>query len=216
MTAKCVLCFKPYRGAAICTSCERSFEKVIAEIPALSDELETTITRQTAMSTKNGSRSTETALAFNPTASTIAEELKATLVGWVRDLEPILDDQPANDIPSMGRWLLWKLPLIRQHLAVEQLVDEITYATRQAWKAVDRPKDRSKVFIADCLDESCAGGLTAMFPTAAYVEADPETHARIVCSGCEVLFTSIEWISVGKRLLARSEILRVRALEVAS
>lgn len=222
---RCVVCFKPFRNGPLCGGCEKAFERTIAEIPALSDELDTTITRQSALGSRNGSRATETPVAFNVRASIVAEELKATLVGWMRDLGPerrsvggpvcslcthdscgsfIQDMWPADSIASIGRFLLWKLPDIRQHPAVDQMIDEITYACRAAWRAVDRPKDRSKVKVDDCLEVSCLGELYAVFPIEDYDPDDESTHAKMTCSECQVTYAAEMWMHVGKRLLARS------------
>lgn len=201
---RCVLCGKPFRDAQICGGCERGFERTVAEIPALSDELDLTITRQTAIGSRNGSRATETPLAFNLLASTVAEELKATLVGWVRDLEPNLTEQPADSVASIGRWLLYRMPAVRQHDAVEQLVDEITYAVRAAWRAVDRPPNRSRVKVDDCLEIACLGELYAVFPIADYDPDDETTHAKMTCDACQITYPAMEWVSVGRKLLARA------------
>lgn len=201
MSAKCSICRRPVNGAAICVACERAFERTVAEIPALADELDLTITRQTAMGSRNGSRATETSVAFNVQASVVADNLRLTIAAWARDFE---DDSPNDDIATIGRFLLWKLSEIRQSQTVDQLVDEITYACRAAWRAVDRPANRSRIYVAECLELACCGDLIATIPTVDYDPTDETTHARITCSECQISFGAESWMHVGRRLLARA------------
>lgn len=215
MKPRCVSCGKPYRDARLCDSCGRKLERIIAGIPALAeetglaDELNTAISRQTAMGSNNGgSRSTESAVAFNTDASHAAQALRVTLVHWMCKLEPNLERQArvnlteptVEDIARIGRWLLFNLDLICQHDEAAAISDEITYAVSDCWRAVDRPANRSRILIGACLDVSCDGELYATFPTVDYDPLDERTHAKITCDDCAIFYSSEQWISVGRRL----------------
>ena len=63
-------------------------------------------------------------------------------------------------------------------------------AVDQARKAVDRPKNRSRVFVGLCLEDDCAGELWARFPLADYDANDPSTHAAIVSTSACFRLTS--------------------------
>lgn len=206
MTAnRCAVCAKPVNGASICRSDEERLERALGQIPALDDELQLTITRQTSMGGRNGSRSTSKPLPVNLDASEVADNLKATLVGWVRELEPDPLFQPRNTLTGISRWLMCHLGAIRVHVAAGVMYDEITYATAAAWRAIDRPPHRSRVHVSACLDVSCDGDLKAYFPTADYDEADESTHAKITCSGCTVSYPAAGWMNLGTRILHATE-----------
>lgn len=206
MNVACVVCGAPAHDVNLCARCESRLVRAVAEIPALADELETTITRQTAQGPQEGGRSAEKPLPVNLTASYVADDLKATLVAWVRDLEPNVTYQPRDDLAAIGRWLLSHMDAIRSHKAVDELHDEISYAVREAWRAVDRPANRSKVLVAGCLDVSCDGSLWALIPTADYDSKDASTHAKIQCDECGITYAAEGWMHLGKRLLAAKRV----------
>lgn len=225
---RCVVCTRPVNGANLCIRCEAALDIALGQVPALIEQLELTVTRQAAISTRNGSRSTEKPLAYNWSASHDLADMKITFVGWIRDLGPEIrivggpvcvfcahesckpyrqeiwpDDNPI----SMSRFLMRKTPQIRLHPAADAIHDELIYCIKQAWRAIDRPANRSRVFIAGCLEVSCDGELHANVPTADYQAGDPATHARITCTICDVIYPAETWMMVGKR---------IRALKVAS
>lgn len=199
---KCVVCQRPISGAALCVRCETALTVALGQVAALADELDLTVTRQTAMGVRNGSRSSEKPLPVNLNASEVADNLKATLVGWVRDLEPNLALQPRDDLTAISRWLMCRMDEIRVHKAAGEIHDEITYAIREAWKAIDRPANRSKVRVSACLDVSCDGSLWCRIPAADYVADDPSTHALISCDECEETYAAEQWLHLGRRVLA--------------
>jgi hypothetical protein len=139
----------PTKDATLCHKCLWDVERDLGDIPALADELDTTISRQTASGQRDGGRSAEVPMPYNVRASQVATDLHATLVGWVRDMHDPREHWPADTATSMARWMLSRIERIRQHPAGDQLRDEISYAVREARRAVDRPADR--IFAGPCL-----------------------------------------------------------------
>lgn len=200
---KCA-CGLPAKDTTICPRCTYNLERDLAEIPSLVDQLDITLSRQTAATHHDGGRSAETALPFNLKASEARENLHATLTGWVRDIHDGTEFRPADETPALSRWLFAHLNRIRIHPTADQLHDEISYAVAECRRAVDRPKNRSRVFVGACLDPSCDGELHAHFPLADYDPDDETTHARMTCTECEVIYAAEQWLHVGARLLRRS------------
>lgn len=206
MNAQCVVCTRPSGDVALCARCESKLTRAVAEIPALADELETTITRQTSSGPpqdyKKAKKELERPSPVNWTASEAADNLKATLVGWVRDIQPDPAQHPANDLTAIGRWFFARMDIIRAHKAVDDIHDQIIYAVREAWRAVDRPANRSRILVSACLDVACDGELYCLVPADDYDSKDPKTHARIVCSECETTYPAEQWMGLGRRVLA--------------
>jgi len=136
----------PNPGWTICRPCAVDLEKTLAEIPALVGHLELTLSRQTGNNPEPGARTTTTPLPYDPRASEATWILRSTLVGWIRDLDNT--HQPGDDIPAMARWLFARRSVIVVHIAAGELVDEITTAATNAWRAVDRPTER--MFLGRC------------------------------------------------------------------
>jgi hypothetical protein len=180
---------------------------MLTEVVDLAEQLAITVTRQAVLGAQQGMphrKDDERPLPFNESVSTYeAEDLRATLVGWVRDIEPDIAHQPHDDLVSIATWLTRNVETIRQHQAADEIYDEIRYAVREAWRAVDRPAHRSRVVVGDCIVVSCPGTLIAYFPTAKYDENDETTHSRMVCDTCEVTYGAAQWINVGREILRR-------------
>jgi hypothetical protein len=199
MTAKCVTCSRTVRDYRLCETCTGRLEQLIAELPALDRELELTETRQTAHGPRNGSRSAEKPVVFNPTAAQVRQDLRDTLTGWTADL-PL--SMGTLTVEGLSRRFLRHLPSIRQWENADTFTDELGYAVRQGWKCVDRPKDRTRIHLCACLEPSCPGELHAHIPVEDYDPHDDTTHSRIVCTVCEVVYPAEQWMHLGRRILA--------------
>ena len=160
-TLRCPTHGVPIHNASLCPTCLADLERDLGDIPALVDELDTTLARQDHIERGGFTELDPDAampvtariqpLAYNPIASTVGTELHATLVGWVRDIHgemPI--PWPADNATAMSRWLLRHFASIRTHPAADQLRDEIGYAVDQVRRAVDRPTQR--MFVGPCLN----------------------------------------------------------------
>lgn len=144
-------------GWTVCRPCAADLEQTLAEIPALAGELDATLARCTARGGTNSARSVLRALPYDPRASEAVFVLRSALVGWTRDLEPELERQIDDDVAAMARWLLARLDRLVVHPAADEIVDELTAASTQAWRCVDRPPDRT--FLGRC---GCGADLYAL------------------------------------------------------
>src|SRR5207253_6855693 len=69
----CPLDGKPVHDqAAICAACTADLTQALAEMPALLDDLDLTLSRQTALGERHGGRSSEKALPYDVRASDVS------------------------------------------------------------------------------------------------------------------------------------------------
>jgi hypothetical protein len=133
-------CDRPVRGASICSTCEATLERDLAETGAYVDELTTSLARLSRMGERNGARSSEKPLPYDTRASEALSIMRSTLVGWVRTA--VEEDQahwPKDTPHAMAALLLARLPWIRTHPAAAEAVDEIGACLTLARRTVDRP-----------------------------------------------------------------------------
>lgn len=113
-------------------------------IPAMLDDLATTLTRQARITQRNGkSKSAVHPVPFHIRASDIAAHARAVLVGWVRVLagdNPEL--YPRDSLRAMTAWLLKRLDAIAMHEAAAEIHAEITDTAARIRYVIDRPADR--------------------------------------------------------------------------
>jgi hypothetical protein len=160
-------CGRPTRDAAyVCDGCADKLARALGEVPWLSDELETTITRQRALPTEGGSRSTETPLPWHEAAADARRTLHGLLGTWVRfcDEEHVRHSSPrlglpADRLPDMSRWLLWRVDGLALRDIGLEAVDEITDAVAGCHRLIDRRPDRW--YAGPCVTEGCGADLYA-------------------------------------------------------
>lgn len=150
-------------NSTACPACWNRLERLLAETPALVDELNTTITRQAHITLTSAGRRPaepkeahdglgvhEQPLPFNLGASEALDLLHRTLWPWVREalqgtseasdsVAPQLPDPSAN---GLSRFLLGRLTWLQGHPDGQAAVEEVTYAHAVAWHSVDRSPDR--------------------------------------------------------------------------
>lgn len=165
MTVICA-CGRPTRDQRLlCSQCAWELERALAEVPALVDELTTTLTRQGSGGYRNGSRSTDKPLPFDVRASDCLDQLRVVLVGWTRVIaETHGHGLPIDSLPGMARFLFLRSDLLVVHEAADEISDEIGQACRDGWRIVDRPADR--LFAGICGRGGCLESLYAKPKTA--------------------------------------------------
>lgn len=133
---------------ALCEQCLWEVKQALdidqeLSIPALLDDLATTLTRQARITQRNGGKSAETPTPFHIRASDIADHARAVLVGWVKVLAS--DDPeryPTDTLEAMAAWLLGRLDDIARHEAADDMHAEITDTAARIRYVIDRPADR--------------------------------------------------------------------------
>lgn len=128
-------------GAFVCKNCLHGLRRDLGDIPALIDDLHTTLSRQDVLGSSSGRRASETSLPWKETASEALWVLIDTVMSAVRDLyEP---GMPFPDAPIAGaRWLLAHVTVVAASAEGGRLVDEVGSAVAKAYEAIDRPPDR--------------------------------------------------------------------------
>lgn len=151
-------CGRPTRDAAyVCDDCGDRLAQALGDMTWLDEELETTVGKQRGAPTEGGPAGSEKSLPFHVAAAEVRDNLRNTLVGWVRicseegvrSSDPS-DGLPANTLTAMSRWLLWRVDGLAYHEAGGDAVDEITYAVTQAVKAIDLAPERQYVGPCAC------------------------------------------------------------------
>lgn len=136
-------CGKPLHDWTICRDCSKDVERWLSEVPFYRRELDTALSRQTAMGKQEGGRSAEQPLAYGYAASQAAYLLRSTLHGWVRvAVEEDNAEPPEDTIDAMAAFLLSRLGWLRTHPAADEAVGELKAAMLEVWRAVDRPVER--------------------------------------------------------------------------
>jgi len=160
-------CGRPLRDTlTVCDTCADQLATALGDVPWLDDELETSITRQRALPTEGGARTAETPLPWHEKASETRRHLRALLVSWTRlcDEEAVAhqspaDDLPADTLPAISRWLMWRVDGLARHDAGPDAVDEITDAVAACRFVIDRRPDRW--YAGPCVAEGDGGPCAA-------------------------------------------------------
>lgn len=152
------ICGRPTRdGAFVCDDDLDKLGALLGDMAWLDEELAITIGKQRGLPTEGGSASAETAMPFHVAAAEIRDNLRNTLVGWVRvcaeegvrSSDPS-DRLPADTLTAISRWLLWRVDGLAFHEAGYEACDEMTYAITQAMRAIDRAPERQYVGPCAC------------------------------------------------------------------
>jgi hypothetical protein len=184
-----------------CEVCGEALGKLLAGVPALVVELDTTIARL-GRSAPGAGKSSETPLVFNPKASETLAHLRSVVKTWAAHVAvhqgiPLVLTPAAKAeqrwsgravIPApavvdqatlAARWLLTNFKLVRRIEAWPNLYATITDAVWAARRAIDRPAD--KTFAGPC-DGVGSVHVTDVDPCGYDLLADPEwTTIRCGC-----------------------------------
>lgn len=150
MTTCATGCGRPTRDTLLlCEQCQWEIKQALnpdheLSIPALLDDLATTLTRQARINQRNGGgRSAETPLPFHIRASDIAEHARSVLTGWVLVIaEDDPRNYPADTLLAMCAWLRSRTGHIATHDAAADIHAEITDTAARIQHVIDRPADR--------------------------------------------------------------------------
>lgn len=161
-------CDRPVGDGWVCATCGDKLSVALGDVPALWDELDVVLTRQSRYSDPEG-RGGDKALPFNLKASDTGEALRGTLNTWCR----LIAEERGKDLPedhpaAVARWLLGSVTWLRHHRAGADAVDEITSVVHKVRYIVDRPAER--IYAGPCKD--CNGDMYGK-PGAAMVECRP-------------------------------------------
>lgn len=142
-------CDRPVVEGHVCTPCSGSLERALGDIPALTEELDTVLTKQARYADPQG-RGNDPALMFDTAASELGWVLRNTLSTWCRLIaEERGKKLPDSDTPaSVATWLLHHVEWLRHHRAGHEAVEEVTSVVKQIRKAVDRPAAR--IYVGPC------------------------------------------------------------------
>lgn len=165
----------------VCRACSAGLLRALADVPSLDIHLDLALTRQARLGTPGGGRGGETALPWDQRARDARDVLRSALVGWVRALQADADEErsgpvcracehpscawidathaPADTLPALARWLTRHRRALLAHPAVEEAVDELVDAMRQARRAIDRPP--GTWYAGPCGVDDCAADLYA-------------------------------------------------------
>jgi hypothetical protein len=165
----CPVCADRTRDGLLCSTCTARLRATLRNLPGLMRELQVTLTRQDQALKGGGRGNGETPLPFNVNASEVAHTVTNTVGTWIRTIDvravirprtvrrchcraPLAPCDMTVALPvTMTDWCVWLLehmPAIRRHRDVEQMYDELTYAAKIVWRAIDRPADRE--FVQQC------------------------------------------------------------------
>lgn len=127
-------------GQFVCKICVQTLSRDLGDIPALIDDLHTTLSRQDVLGASSGRRAAETGLPWKEAASEALWVLIDTIMSAVREFhEP---GQPFPDAPVLGaRWLLTHVQDVASHPDAGRVVDEVASAVLKAYESIDRPPD---------------------------------------------------------------------------
>jgi len=173
-------CGRPTRDTLLlCDSCIWQLEADLGSVPQLVYQLNLTITRQSRLGNRNGSRATTRGLPYDVRASDSLNSLRWVLLGGVRVLAK--DDRafyPVSDkILAMAAWLRSRTDLIAVHEAAGDLWLEITDVIHRGRQAVDAPRQR--VYAGPCWAKHPQTGLECL----EHLYARPgATH--VACRAC--------------------------------
>lgn len=151
-------CGKPTRdGAYFCEDCADQLAKALGDVTWLTEELETTISRQKGGTYNETSKGAETPSPVNWTASEARTHLRGVLVSWVlfcrdehvRNSSPNQDALPGDTLPDLARWLLWRVDGLSLLDIGPSAVEQITSATAHCHRLIDSPP--VKQYLGTCL-----------------------------------------------------------------
>jgi hypothetical protein len=165
---------------AICKICLQALRRDLGDIPALIDDLHTTLSRQDTIGASSGRRASEASLPWKEAASEALWVLISTVMTWCREFQ----DNGASPFPeaplAAARWLLTNSSHVASREGAGKAVDEIAAAVKQGYAAIDRPADR--LLAGQCSADTDDGECTEFLY--AHVDGDGNAVHITKCRAC--------------------------------
>lgn len=166
----------PNGSAFICKNCQQQLRRDLGDIPALIEDLHTTLSRQDRVGASSGRRGSETSLPWKQQASEALWVLAHTVTAWVREFQDA-DEPPFPDAPAAAaRWLLTHIDVVSGRPEAGQVVDECASMVHLAYEVIDRPPEL--LLAGQCGEDLEDGG-----ECDAYLYARPEART-VTCRAC--------------------------------
>lgn len=208
----CPRCRQRSNDGLLCHDCTRITKKALRATVEWWPDLWTTITKQARMAeaTEGHAINSERPLTFDYLAADLANEIRASLVGWVKvTMEDCGAECPRDLISSMCDHLEKWLPALRKHEAAVEFADEVCEWPRKIKAAVDYKDERSHIPVGPCpepVENATCGGLVS-----AVLFADDYLPPVMRCGKCKAEWSSWQWHNVGRRMLAQKSSGKVEA-----
>ena len=140
MTAATCACGKPAPDAAICRTCTDQLAADLAAIPQLREQLDLTLSRQTASGRQDGGRSAEKPMPYHLGASDALEVLGSALRAAARTVD--LPTATGGRIDILATLLGLRLDQLAAHPDTAGHARKIGDAVAKANRSIDRVPDR--------------------------------------------------------------------------
>lgn len=197
----CPYCQQRSEDGLLCHRCSGHTKRALSDLIEWWPDLWQTITRQDKLSKPgeghgiNASRP----LAYHYDAAELANEIRASLVGWVRvTVEDLGAPYPHDSISAMSDHLTRWLPQIRKHEAACELVEEVTGWPAKIKRVVDYADERATIPVGPCPEQvedvPCRGQVRAV------LFEDEHTSPVMRCGKCKHEWPSWEWRRAAKRI----------------
>lgn len=142
MIMKCGDCGSTTAAGALCGACIAELYAALRQVPAVTDDLLVTFSRQDKVSgASGGGRSATVPLPWKEAAAKALLHLNAVLVCWVRAVEANSADRRGyTDTPAeLSNWLERRGGDLCRHVGAVKAKQEIVQAVTEARRVTDRP-----------------------------------------------------------------------------
>ncbi len=192
----------------MCSACCDRLERELGDVAAIVAELDVTLSKQARIANAGPVGLARERTPINVGAMTVADDLQNTLTTWARNVVGHGNYTSATWLPPSvtASWaLMASIDAIRRHPAVVELFDEVTDAIAQARRAVDRPGNRTIIFVGPCPEARPEGGICDG-EVYAFIPTEDDRPSRLECrTSKEHKWTAVQWLRAGKRILDRIE-----------
>ncbi|MFN2496969.1 MAG: hypothetical protein ABR608_13840 [Pseudonocardiaceae bacterium] len=194
----CTRCSQPAAGSYLCATCTSAFERLLAEIPALADDLAITRARQDRMrghAVGTATGHTDSGPLWDERASRATRALHDALAAEVHQLAIPGQRQPIDTITALAAHLQIHLDALRNTERASTAMDPLDRAVKRARRAIDRPPEVA--FGGPCNEcgaDLYARGTASCFvcPTCGTVYQFEQRRAWLLTATADSLLTASE------------------------